>query len=882
MELTLLRKRALGEGNTTNGAHPPAILQPRLRVEGKYFALGDCRLRIKGVTYGPFAENVEGERFPVPERVSADFGLMQAIGINAIRTYHNPPDWLLDLADEQGIGVVVDVPWAKHLCFLDSNRTQQEARQAIQRGAMQGRRHASVLAYSIGNEIPPNIVRWHGARRVERFLAELCDAAKQADPRGLTTYANYPPTEYLDLSFLDFVTFNVYLHNPATFRRYLMRLQNLVGDKPLLLGELGMDTLRHGELEQSQFLAGHIREVILGGLAGAFVFSWTDDWHTGGYAIGDWAFGITDRDRLPKSSYHALRAVFDIGPAGLLTKTPRVSVVVCSHNGGRTLEQCLHSLHRLDYPDFEVIVVDDGSTDNTRAILGRFPNVRVIHQANRGLGVARNVGLQAATGAIIAYTDSDCYADPDWLTQLVYALERSEAAAVGGPNLTPPDGWLAACVAAAPGQPTHVLESDQVAEHIPGCNMAFRREALLAVNGFDPEYRKAGDDVDICWRLQQAGYWITVAPGAFVWHHRRQNTRAYLRQQAGYGEAEALLQFKHPDQFNGRGDGKWRGVMYGASLRGLRLGKDMIYQGAFGTGLFQCLYQPGPAHWAMLPSTLEWHCAALLVALTGFLWWPCWIMAGVMLGLSVSVAFLQAAQATLPPEHRGLTSRLLIAALCYAQPLVRSWARYRTRLFSYRSPKPAVEEGTVVGLRLARDMAYWSEGTCERTELLGLFIAYLIEHRWGTTIDSGWSSWDIEVHYHPWTLLQVCTAEEDHGGGKRLIRVRYRMRLTELAKVVSILGGAAALVLTGLHALLGAGGAGLLAVLALGAWWRGQRVATQAVRGFDQLARGMGLIACAPGEQRKLAAAEISHEELSRVESPEAAASVAQVSGGPR
>src|SRR5205085_3484192 len=134
-------------------------------------------------------------------------------------------------------------------------------------------------AYSVGNEIPPDIVRWYGARRVERFLAELRDVAKQTDPDGLVTYANYPPTEYLDLSCFDFATFNVYLHDPETFRRYLFRLQNLVGERPLVLGELGMDTQRHGEREQAQFLAGHVREAFLMGLAGAFVFSWTDDWH---------------------------------------------------------------------------------------------------------------------------------------------------------------------------------------------------------------------------------------------------------------------------------------------------------------------------------------------------------------------------------------------------------------------------------------------------------------------------------------------------------------------------------------------------------------------------------------------------------------------------
>ena len=130
---------------------------------------------------------------------------------------------------------------------------------------------------------------------------------------------------------------------------------------------------------------------------------------------------------------------------------------------------------------------------------------------------------------------------------------------MGGPNLTPDDGWLAACIAASPGQPAHVLEGDQVAEHVPGCNMAYRREALEGIGGFDTTYRKAGDDVDVCWRLQIANQWITFAPGAFVWHHRRQTVRTYLRQQAGYGEAEALLWFAYPDRFNRRGESKWRG-----------------------------------------------------------------------------------------------------------------------------------------------------------------------------------------------------------------------------------------------------------------------------------------------------------------------------------
>ena len=834
-----------------NGA---GVAVPRpVRVDGKFFARGGRRLRVQGVTYGPFAPGAAGEPFPAPEVVADDLVRLRAGGLNSLRTYHLPPDWLLALADEHGVNVFVDVPWPKHVCFLESDSAQREARRLVAKAAKRGRQHGCVLAYSVGNEIPPNVVRWHGARRVERFLAELRDVAKQADPEGLVTYANYPPTEYLDLSFLDFATFNVYLHDRETFRRYLFRLQNLVGDRPLLLGEIGMDTLRHGETGQAEFLAGHVREATLLGLAGTFVFAWTDEWHTGGYAIDNWAFGITHADRLPKASYHALREVFEVRRADLLAETPRVSVIVCSYNGGRTLDQCLRSLLALDYPDYEVIVVDDGSTDDTRAILARYPEVRALHQPNEGLSVARNAGLRAATGDIIAYTDSDCFADPDWLTHLVYQLQHSGSAAVGGPNLTPEDGWAAACVAACPGQPTHVLESDQVAEHIPGCNMAFRREALEAINGFDPLYRKAGDDVDVCWRLQQAGSWITFAPGAFVWHHRRQNPRAFLRQQAGYGEAEALLRFKHPDKFNGRGDGKWRGVMYGASLRGLRLDDAIIYRGTFGTGLFQCLYQPGPAHWAMLPGTLEWHAGAALLALAAVFWPPLWLGVGAMLLLAVAVAALQAAQAQVSPEHQGLGSRLLVLGLCYAQPLVRSWARYRTRLFSYRPPvpDPVVRAACREPLPLSgrRQAAYWGENGSGRLELLRHVLDYLNKHHWGRAIDTGWSDWDLEIYCHPWTVVRVRTAQEDHGGGKHLVRVGYRLRpsgyLKATGAAVLLLAGAA----VGLQAWPAADGAALLLGGVLALWWTGTRRAAQALAVFDVMAADLGLVRCATGQR---------------------------------
>jgi GT2 family glycosyltransferase len=731
----------------------------RVQLDGKYFTQNGHRFRAHGVTYGPFESGPDGYPFPTPDQTREDLVGMREAGINPARTYHVPPEWLFELADEQQIHLFIDVPWRKHLCFLESEAARAEARAAVRAAAVRGRGHPSLFAYGVGNEIPTDVIRWYGARRVERFLAELADVARQADPDGLVTYASYPPTEYLDLSAFDFVTFNVYLHDPEAFRRYLFRLQNLVGDKPLLLGEIGMDTVRHGEDGQAGFLSGHVREARLAGVAGLFVFAWTDDWFTGGHRIEDWAFGITHADRSPKAGYHALREAYGAPLAALLPRAPRASVVVCTYNGGRTLDQCLRSLRELDYPDFEVIVVDDGSTDDTREILRPYSEVKAIHQPNRGLSAARNVGLHAATGEVIAYTDSDCFADTDWLTHLVDQLERTGAAAVGGPNLTPEDGWLAACVGAAPGQPTHVLESDQVAEHVPGCNMAFRRDALLAINGFDPLYRKAGDDVDVCWRLQQSGWWITFAPGAFVWHHRRQTPRAYLKQQMGYGEAEAVLRFHHPDRFNTRGEGKWRGMLYGDALQGLRLGESLIYRGVFATGLFQCVYRPGAAHWAMLPSTLEWHAAAILAALGGVFWLPALFAGLAMIGLSVVVAVLQAAQARLPQQHRGLSSRLVVAALSYAQPLARGWKRYRTRLFHPCVIVPDTDLPTRPGQRLPlwgeRTVEHWSETWQDRTQLLDAVAAYLTERRWAKELGAGWEAWDLLIYCHPLTEVRV-------------------------------------------------------------------------------------------------------------------------------
>jgi hypothetical protein len=281
---------------------------------------------------------------------------------------------------------------------------------------------------------------------------------------------------------------------------------------------------------------------------------------------------------------------------------------------------------------------------------------------------------------------------------------------------------------------------------------------------------------------------------------------------------------------------------------GLRLDEALIYRGTFGTGVFQCLYQPAPAHWAMLPSTLEWHLAAGLLALAAVFWPPADIGVAVMLLLALLVAGLQAAQVRLAPAYEGFRGRLLIMALCYVQPLVRSWQRYRTRLFTYRSPTldPAAREagGPRLPLSGTRTVAFWSEEGRERTELLAKVVAYLNEHRWGKVLDSGWSDWDVAIYCHPWTVVEVCTAQEDHADGKRLLRVRYRLRPSGYTKLLGFLGGAAAVLAVAVQDWPTGVAAGMLLVGCLVIWWRGACRSVQAVAVVNAVATGLGLLRC--------------------------------------
>ncbi len=339
-------------GSQENGASLPDgrahCIEQRITISGKLFAVGGRKWYLKGLVYGPFAPSSSGIFLPERPQLLRDLAHMQELGATCIRLYHPPPPSLLDDALEHGLRVMVDVPWEKHRCFFEDWSSQQDAINRVRDTAAQLGPHPAVFAISVGNEIPHDVVRFYRAGKVERFIEQLLQIAKEQAPQCLFTYCNYPSTEFLNPACTDFYCANIFLHDPVALSSYLDRLHHVAENRPLVLGEHGIDSMRHGSTAQSKMLAEQVQCLFRKGAAGSFVFSYTDDWFTGGHQITDWAFGITRVDRSQKPAARELARVWREVPNLLPDGSPKVWVVVCVYNGADTLEECLRSLRDLD------------------------------------------------------------------------------------------------------------------------------------------------------------------------------------------------------------------------------------------------------------------------------------------------------------------------------------------------------------------------------------------------------------------------------------------------------------------------------------------------------------------------------------------------------
>jgi glycosyltransferase involved in cell wall biosynthesis len=220
-------------------------------------------------------------------------------------------------------------------------------------------------------------------------------------------------------------------------------------------------------------------------------------------------------------------------------------VVIVTYNDREGLAACLRSVFggAPSRDRTEVIVVDDGSSDDTVPYLrDRFPDVRVVAKPHSGADNSRNQGIEAARGEVVAFIDSDCTAGPQWLAHLERALVQEGRAIVGGRVSHPGSFWQRMVGVSDFGefQDTRAKE----VSNIPTCNMGVRRDCLAGLR-FEPDLR-VGGDVVFCSALRRRGIRLHYDPGLQVFHHPRVGARQFFWRAVSYGAGFVATRRRDP------------------------------------------------------------------------------------------------------------------------------------------------------------------------------------------------------------------------------------------------------------------------------------------------------------------------------------------------
>lgn len=230
-----------------------------------------------------------------------------------------------------------------------------------------------------------------------------------------------------------------------------------------------------------------------------------------------------------------------------------VTVIVPVFNARRTLDGCLRSLDGLTPPADQIILVNNGSTDGSREHLLDFAasraGVTVLQESRRGAGPARNAGIRAATGHLLAFLDADCLADPGWLGALLPAFQDPKVGAAAGRVSSPsPDTTVelfgSLYTLQTPREPVRCTRWTPASGGFSTSNLAVRRRLALDLGGFE-EHWIPGEDHDLCARIYAAGYAIRYVPEAVVLHNHRTTLGAMLRQAFFFGQGHPFLVRRH-------------------------------------------------------------------------------------------------------------------------------------------------------------------------------------------------------------------------------------------------------------------------------------------------------------------------------------------------
>jgi glycosyltransferase involved in cell wall biosynthesis len=234
---------------------------------------------------------------------------------------------------------------------------------------------------------------------------------------------------------------------------------------------------------------------------------------------------------------------------GLMVDDLLASVIIPCRNGAKTLGRQLSALAGQDYAaPWELVLADNGSTDGSAVIAEawreRLPDLRIVDAPRPGINVARNAGVRASRGRVIALCDADDEVEPGWLRGLVDAMAKGEDLVGGCLDLEPLNSQL------PPGRRTRRIALADGLSFLPwpeGANLAFSREVFDRLGGFDETFFLGGDEIEFAWRAQLAGYSLGFVPEAVVHYSVRTSPRRLFRQFLGYGNSHAQLyrHFRH-------------------------------------------------------------------------------------------------------------------------------------------------------------------------------------------------------------------------------------------------------------------------------------------------------------------------------------------------
>jgi glycosyltransferase involved in cell wall biosynthesis len=739
---------------------------PPILPRGKFFSRGGDKFFLKAIRFrAPRSSPGFEEKIAWRKRL----GDWRAAHTTAVVIADGEAEALLDLAAQPGLYALLELTVRPEDLF--SRNALRMAISDLRKRVTNLRGCSSLIGYLLDCPMDPDAMRSFGLEMLRARLARMVAAIRDIDARKMVGLKHRAGMIGLTLRDEDFVYALMPPLAPGELRSFVIRLHNLAEARPVVLEFVDAAP------DQEELIAYAFGL----GAAGVVAQASQGDNRTSKPFVQS-SLSLKTLRECELLPFLALNGSCPPKPAW----TPRVSIVICAYNAERTMRQCLESLRRLDYPNFEVIIVDDGSHDTTAQIAADFPEFRLIRQPNKGLSVARNVGLRAALGELIAYTDSDCVVDPHWLAFMVRAMAEGGLDGCGGPNYAPhEDGWIEGCVAASPGAPSHVLISDDRAEHLAGCNMLFRKAALEDAGGFDPQFTAAGDDVDICWRLMDAGYVLGYCPSAFVWHFRRNTVKAYYRQQRGYGKAEAMLYFKYPERFNMLGQIKWNGTIPGVA-RTIPGGGRLRVRRVRNAEQFQRVDEMPLSVLRVAPMTAEWNLAAAALVVLSLLLGVTVAPALAALAAGLSWAAYYAMRVPLEKCHRGPASRLLIGWLAYSGSIMRTIARYRWRVDARKNAlfdSDVRQQPTIDWKHRSIRLSYWNGTYMTREAMLEHLRRFFTSLVRPVVADTGWKDFDLLVEANPWSRIQFKTADEELGGREIRTNVAARLRLSTGARV---------------------------------------------------------------------------------------------------